>query len=91
MAGSVLQLGASWYVWLLLSTLILKTVEVYIIVYIEYQSFCPLLGIGSPTPYPASECGPPRIQEEEGSKRGRVRVDSQLQKSTRIAHKRTNL
>jgi hypothetical protein len=33
-------------------------------VYIEYQSSCPLVGIGSPTPYPGNECGLP------GHKRG---------------------
>ncbi len=30
-----------------------------IIVYIEYQSVCPFVGIGSPTPSPASECVSP--------------------------------
>jgi hypothetical protein len=30
-----------------------------IIVYLEYKSVCPIVGIGSPTPYPASECFSP--------------------------------
>ncbi len=30
-----------------------------IIVYIEYQSVCPFVGIGSPTPTPTSQCVSP--------------------------------
>jgi hypothetical protein len=28
-------------------------------IYLEYNSECPLVGIGTPTPFPASECSPP--------------------------------
>jgi hypothetical protein len=35
----------------------------------EYQSVCPFVGIGSPTSYPASECGsPPQDPGEEGTR-----------------------
>jgi hypothetical protein len=43
-------------------------------IYLEYHSVCPLVGIGTPTPFPASEFLPPhRNQREGGGTRLRVR------------------
>ncbi len=39
-----------------------STVEGLKYTYIEYQSACPFVGIGSP--YPASECGSPQVGGE---------------------------
>ncbi len=35
-------------------------------IYLEYHSVCPLVGIGTPTPSPASECASPRNQRGVG-------------------------
>ncbi len=37
----------------------MHTVEGYTAVYLEYQSVCPFVRIGSPVPSPSSECAPP--------------------------------
>ncbi len=36
-------------------------------IYLDYRSVCPLVRIGTPTPYPPSECVPPRNQRGEGT------------------------
>ncbi len=38
-----------------------------IIVNIEYQRFCPFIGIGPPTPFPGKECAPPPPPPDEGT------------------------
>jgi hypothetical protein len=53
------------------------------IVNIEYQSFCPFVRIGSPTPCQANECGPPRTQVGGRHTRLRGRGGTQFRRRDR--------